>query len=190
VKRGGDGPGPGASGASGETGRRLWLIAITLGLTACATSVPDEGPPWTEGRMALRIAASADQAAQSVSAGFALRGSGERGELKLSTPLGTLMAHASWSPGMVQLRTPEGEQRFADLDALSRRALGEPLPLAALPDWVAGRPWPAAPSTAIEGGFEQMGWQVQTAQRSAGIVEARRAAAPAVWLRLRIEDPA
>ncbi len=140
--------------------------------------------------MALRIAASADRSAQSLTAGFALRGSGERGELQLSSPLGTLMAHASWSPGMVQLRTPEGEQRFADLDALSRRALGEPLPLAALPDWVAGRPWPAAPSTAIEGGFEQLGWQVQTAQRSAGIVEARRAAAPAVWLRLRIEDPA
>ena len=46
------------------------------------------------------------------------------------------------------------------LEDLSREALGEALPLAAWPDWLAGRPWGGAPHRATEGGFEQLGWQV------------------------------
>jgi outer membrane lipoprotein LolB len=63
------------------------------------------------------------------------------------------------------------------------------VPLAALPSWLAGQPWPAAPHEPREGGFEQLGWQVNTAQRAAGQIDARRAAPPAVLLRVRL-DPA
>ena len=67
-------------------------------------------------------------------------------------------------------------------------ALGESLPLAALPDWLAGRPWPGAPHTPGEAGFVQLGWQVSLARRSEGWIEARRAAPPAVLVRVKLDD--
>lgn len=123
-----------------------------------------------------------------MSAAFELRGNGERGELRLNSPLGTRVASARWSPGVAVLTTQDGEQGFADLEELSRRALGENLPLAALPDWLAGRPWAGAPHTVAAAGFEQLGWQVDLARRGEGWVQARRAAPPAVLVRVRIED--
>jgi outer membrane lipoprotein LolB len=85
------------------------------------------------------------------------------------------------------LGSPEGEQSFANLDDLSRRALGENLPLAALPDWLAGRPWPGAPHESRDAGFDQLGWQVQLARYSEGWVEARRTAPPEVLVRARLD---
>jgi outer membrane lipoprotein LolB len=40
------------------------------------------------------------------------------------------------------LATPRGESTFTDLDALTRQALGESVPVSALFDWLQGRPWP------------------------------------------------
>lgn len=141
---------------------------------------------WTSGRLSVRIATSP---VQSVSAAFELRGDDHSGELRLNSPLGTRLATARWSPGSAVLADSQGEQRYADLDELSRRALGEALPLAALPDWLAGRPWPQAPHKLSQTGFEQLGWQVLLARRAEGFIEASRAAAPAVTLRVKLDDP-
>ena len=100
--------------------------------------------PVVSGRLGVRIDAIGSQAAQSVNAGFELQGDGTSGELRLNSPLGTRIASARWSPGSAVLTDSDGEQRFVTLDELSRKALGETLPLAALPDWLAGRPWPGA----------------------------------------------
>ena len=99
-----------------------------------------------------------------------MRGDGRSGELRLNSPLGTRVAQARWAPGVAVLDTPEGERSFGTLDELSRQALGEALPLAALPDWMRGRPWPAAPHRVQDGGFEQLGWSVDSwhAGRTAG----------------------
>ncbi len=170
---------------------RAWPLAALLLLAACAT--PPRAPgeaPWTTGRMSLRIDASAAQPAQSVSAAFELQGNGDGGELRLNSPLGTRMATARWAPGLALLLTSDGEQRFASLDELARQALGEALPLAALPDWLAGRPWPGAPQQATESGFDQLGWQVLLTRRAEGWIEARRSAPPAVLVRVRLDDPA
>ncbi len=140
--------------------------------------------------MSLRIDASAAQPAQSVSAGFELQGDGEGGELRLNSPLGTRMATARWAHGLALLLTSEGERRFASLDDLARQALGEALPLAALPDWLAGRPWPGAPQQATPEGFEQLGWQVLLTRRGEGWIEARRSTPPAVLVRVKLDDPA
>ena len=145
---------------------------------------------WTQGRLLLRVDATADQAAQSVTAAFELQGDGNSGELRLLTPLGTQLASALWSPRQVLLTTPAGEQTFVSLDALSQQAFGQSLPLAALPDWLAGRPWQGAASQTQPQGFEQLGWQVNTANREQGLVEARRPSAPALLLRVRLESPA
>jgi outer membrane lipoprotein LolB len=136
------------------------------------------------------VDAAPERPAQSLSGGFELRGDGREGELKLLTPLGTQLVSARWGPGLALLVTGEGERRFDSLDTLSREALGEPLPLAALPDWLAGRPWPDAPHTPREGGFEQLGWTVTTSALADGQLLARRSAEPAVTLRVRLDNPA
>ena len=163
------------------------LLALSL-LAACATRAPD--PTVTTGRLALRVDASAERPAQNVSAGFELAGDGRQGELKLLSPLGTQLASARWAPGLALLITGDGERRFDTLDRLSREALGEALLLAAWPDWLAGRPWPAAPHTPNAEGFEQQGWQVQLTRQAEGFIEARRSAPPAVQLRIKLDPPA
>ena len=97
------------------------------------------------------------------------------------------MVAATWVPGLATLRTPEGERRFGSLDELSRQALGEPLPLSALSDWLAGRPWPSAVHTLKSDGFEQLGWLVITQRFSEGWISAQRATPPAVTLRVKID---
>ncbi len=169
----------------------LAVAAITSGLTACVSAPTttgfDNNTPWLQGRLLVRVDASAEQLARSASASFELRGSGKQGQLRLLSPLGTGLATAQWAPGQASLTTPSGTTTFATLDELSQQALGEPLPLAALPDWLAGKPWPQAPHQAQDGGFEQLGWQVQTSRRTEGVIEAKRIAPPTVWLRVKLD---
>lgn len=170
-------------------GRALALIGLAAMLGACATPPVAGLGAVTSGRLVLRVAADAGRDAQNLSAAFELQGQASQGELRLMSPLGTQLAAARWAPGDVSLRTSEGTQRFATLDELARQALGEALPLAALPDWLAGRPWPGAPHRLQAQGFEQAGWQVLLAGQGEGLIEALRSAAPEVLLRVRL-DPA
>lgn len=173
----------------GQCRAALPLVLAALLLSACATPPPASGD-WTSGRLLLRVAASAERASQGLSAAFELRGSGRQGELRLLSPLGTRMAEARWAPGLAVLNSPQGEMQFDNLDELSERALGEALPLAALPDWLAGRPWADAPSRVVPGGFTQLGWQIDLARQTEGWIEARRTAPPAVQLRVKLEPAA
>jgi outer membrane lipoprotein LolB len=173
--------------------RSAWLLA-TLALAGCAAVPP--APPGTQtlsGRLALQVDALPDRPAQSISASFDLRGSTEQGELRLSTPLGTTLAAAFWGPGEARLVTPQGEQRYDDLDALSRDAFGESLPLRALPDWLQGRPWPGAtePAQPLQPGpgFVQLGWTIDLARFDAGQVLAWRTGPPGVRLRAQMDAP-
>ena len=170
--------------------RRGWaLLALAL-LSACAAPVRQPGEaPWTTGRLSVRIDATAQQTAQSMSAAFELRGNSDSGELRLNSPLGSRVAGARWAPGLAVMSNGDADQRYDNLDELSRRAFGEPLPLAALPDWLAGKPWPGAPHEKSDSGFDQLGWQVSLARRSEGWIEARRSAAPVVLVRVKLDDP-
>lgn len=163
----------------------LALAGLAL-LAACATKPPADA---VSGRLALKVDAGADTPARSLSSAFELRGDGERGELTLSSPLGTVVARARWAPGEATLATNEGERRFDDLDALARGALGEALPLRALPSWLRGRPWRGAASRDTAEGFEQLGWQVALTRYAEGQLDITRAAPPAVSLRARLETP-
>jgi outer membrane lipoprotein LolB len=171
------------------------LAATLLLASGCASLRPaSKDPAWTTGRLSVRIEASPERIAQSITAAFELRGEAqsESGELRLNSPLGNRLATALWAPGVARLITPEGEQRFANLDDLSRQALGENLPLVALPSWIAGRPWPGAAHQVNGDGFDQLGWQINTRQQGDGRIEARRAAsaaAPAVWVRALLDSP-
>ena len=166
---------------------RLAAFLAALCLASCATRPPEGLRGWTSGRMSLQVEPGPDRGAQSVSAAFELQGDGERGELRLLSPLGTQLASARWAPGLAALTTASGSAEFSSLDGLARQALGESLPLAALPDWLAGRPWPGAPHLLQVAGFEQLGWQVGLGRLSEGCVLARRDQAPAVTLRVRLD---
>jgi outer membrane lipoprotein LolB len=174
--------------------RLIWLTVATLAalteLAGCATVSTAAGEaPWTSGRLSVRVAASPERSAQSVSANFELRAEGNGGELRLNSPLGTRMATALWATGLARLITPEGETSFNSLEELSRQSIGESLPLAALHDWLAGRPWPGAPHRANETGFEQLDWQINLVRQNEGWIEARRASPPEVLVRVRLDNP-
>ena len=141
----------------------------------------------------MHVDASPPVEARSVTATFDLQGSPERGRLDMSTPMGTVLARARWSPGHVALETSQGETRFASLDDLTRDVLGESLPVAALFDWLRGRPWNGAPSSGLAQpgapGFEQLGWAVDLARFDEGLIAARRAQPPAVTVRAKVDKP-
>lgn len=161
-----------------------------LWLAAACTTAPREVGPVAAGRLSVRIEATAAQPMQSLAAAFELRGNGTQGELRLFSPLGLQIAQARWAPGQATLTTADGERAFADLDTLAAGALGEPVPLAALPDWLRGRADPAWPSATVDGGFEQLGWNIDLRGQAEGRIVARRAAPPAVTLRVQLDGPA
>ncbi len=171
------------------TALRWALAGLALLLAGCA-SPPRAGgePAWTSGRLSLRVQPHADQPERSVSATFELRGDSRQGELNIHSPLGTRLLAASWAPQQARLSTNQGTQAYADLDELSRHALGEALPLAALPDWLAGRPWPQAAHEISAAGFMQLGWWVDLGRRSEGWISARREAAPVIVLRVKLDE--
>jgi outer membrane lipoprotein LolB len=165
------------------------LAAVLLLLAACAAPLtPGEAPPLS-GRLAVSVAAHGAAPARSASTQFELHGNAERGRLVLTSPLGTTIARASWQPGAAEVDTGNGRvERHASLDAMAQALLGEPLPLAALVDWLHGRRFAGAPDTAWERGFEQLGWRVDTSRYAEGFVQADRPApAPAVSVRARLD---
>lgn len=164
-----------------------WVGALLL-IAGCATQ-PPRPPPDLAGRLVVRVDAQPGAPARSMSTQFELRGDAHLGELLLTTPLGSTAAQAHWRAGSAELVTSEGTRSFTDLDALAQDLLGEPLPLAALIDWLRGRPWLGAPSLPVEAGFEQLGWRIDLARFADGWVLARRERAPAVAVRARLERP-
>ena len=168
--------------------RRAALAALPWVVIGCASLRP--APAELSGRLALRVEASAGQPSRSFSADFDLRGDAERGTLRLTGALGATLAEVRWQPGRAELADAQGTRAFDTLDAMAQALFGEPLPLGALTDWLRGRPWAGAASTAAARGFEQLGWRVDLASFAEGVVAATRERAPAVSLRARVERPA
>ena len=172
------------------------MLCAALLLSACTVAPKggeSRGSDTLSGRFSVRVDGTDGVAARSITAAFELLGSANSGQLNLSTPLGSVLAQARWAPGQVVLVTPKGETNYPDLDALTREILGEGLPVAALFDWLRGRPWPgtvSTPTSAIgETGFEQLGWVVDLTRIDDSWVVARRERAPVVTLRAKLDRP-
>jgi outer membrane lipoprotein LolB len=170
--------------------RAVLAAAAALLASGCATVGPPSLAPDLSGRLSVRIDASAESQARSFAADFDLRGDAERGELRLTGPLGAVLAEVRWRPGAAEMTDAQGRRDYPTLDALARDLLGEPLPLAALTAWLRGRPWPGAPHVVRDDGFEQLGWRIGLSQFGQGLVLAQRDGAPPVQVRARLESPA
>lgn len=179
------------------TGLALLLSALTL--LGCASLEPQTPPTGVTGdlrltgRLSVQATGSSGRAAGG-NASFELSGNPNAGQLELSTPLGNLMARARWRAESVLLQTPNSERSFESMDELTRELLGEAIPVAALFDWLQGRPWPQAPSrplasstgSSAHAGFEQLSWRVDLTQREQGLIVATRLSDPPVILRARL----
>ena len=189
-----------AAGRAGAPARRggalhravAWAASLVLA-AGCTTLSPLPTTAAGEtlaGRLALRVDAGAGTPARSFTAAFDLRGDPRSGVLGLATPIGSILAQARWSPSSVTLATPQGTRDFADLDSLTREVLGESVPVEAWFDWLRGRPWSAAPSTALgDGKFAQLGWTVDLAGLANGKVFAvREQPPPRVAVRIQLDD--
>ncbi|NML13397.1 outer membrane lipoprotein LolB [Azohydromonas caseinilytica] len=171
--------------------RRRWLAAALLPaalLAGCAQAPRAVAPDVLAGRLAVQVEAFNDSPARSFSAAFELQGNAERGTLQLTSPLGTVLARAQWRPGQALLQTSQGDSRDASLDALSERMLGEPIPLAALIEWLHGRPWAAAPVQRLPDGFEQLGWRIDLSRFTDGVLVAQRPQLPVIGVRARLDQ--
>jgi len=116
-----------------------------LWLAGCATVAPPapDARHWS-GRLGLTVldAAGQAQAQSAVSASFQLDGSPSEGSLSLSTPIGSTLAVLKWQPGHARLEANGTVEEYGSLDALAAAATGTPIPVAALFDWLDGRPTP------------------------------------------------
>jgi outer membrane lipoprotein LolB len=147
---------------------RLWWAAALSAVLLSGCAVPPRTPAATgaqawAGRLALTVEG---QASQSFSASFELTGAPDAGELSLFNPLGATVAVLSWSPGSATLRANGNRREFPSLETLAQEATGAPLPVAALFDWLAGKPTPVS------------GWQPDVSQVAEGRLRARRTDPP------------
>lgn len=157
--------------------RWLGVLLMALLLSACAdpprtSALPQVAGPWS-GRLALVVEGDA---AQSFSAVFLLEGSPERGDLTLSTPLGTALAALHWAPGRAELQSGSGKRTADSLDTLLHDAMGSAIPVHALFAWLQGD------AAAAEG------WQVDLSHLEAGrLVAVRSQPRPRATLRIALD---
>ena len=167
---------------------RVAAALLALALAGCAqlprTALPADAASRLSGRISVTVAGDVHHRGTGGAASFELFGGPQAGQLELTTPLGSLVARATWAPGLVTLQTPQEERRFETLDELTRELLGEAVPVAALFDWLQARPWPAAPHTRTATGFEQLGWRIEPKLPA---LVATRLAEPVVTLRARLD---
>lgn len=150
----------------------LFLIAGCAQQPLAKAPASQEAAAW-RGRLALRID---DPEHPSFYASFELTGHARAGELLLSSPLGNIVASLRWTPQAAFLRSNGETRQFDSLDALAAEAIGTPIPIATLFQWLDGRE-AVAP-----------GWQADLSQLPQGRLLARRTyPAPVAELRLILE---
>ena len=171
----------------------LTAMALT-GWGGCATAPrPTAGlsSPTLQGKLALKVGASAQVPERQFSALFVLSGDEQRGKLELHSPLGLTLAMAQWQPGLVELQTPQETVVLSDLGSLAERTLGTRVPLEAVFEWLRGRAWAQSPHRITQGSpthpltFEQLGWKIDLRGFAEGSLIAQRLEEPTITLQAR-----
>ena len=157
--------------------QRVWVLAMACALltAGCATprmSPVDANAYWT-GRMAIQVLKDPPE---SLSAGFELQGSAQAGEMVLLSPIGTTLARLEWTTQGARLAQGQQQVNTPSLQKLATRLTGTELPIAALFEWLAGRP------------AEAPGWQVDLSAHAQGRISAeRREPSPGAVLRIALD---
>lgn len=165
------------------------MLGVAWVLGGCASlPAPDAALGLAaSGRLAVRV--DAPEGVRASTAQFELLGRPQQGELRLASPLGTVLAVARWQPGLAWVLA-QGERRdYASLDDLTRDLLGEAVPVEALFDWLQARPWPGAVSKSRSDGpgFVQLGWTVGLEGAADGLIVARRSTPLPVTVRAKVD---
>ncbi|MDM0113893.1 lipoprotein insertase outer membrane protein LolB [Variovorax sp. J22R133] len=125
--------------------------------------------------MSLRIDSAPPQ---SFSALFDLRGNAQAGELTLTSPIGSTLGLARWSPGEAVLQNGSDSRRFDSVEAMIEAATGAAIPMDALFGWLDGQDKPVA------------GWKANLSQVASGSIQATRSTPqPTAELRILFEQP-
>ena len=157
--------------------RRALALALSCALLAagCATPrmTPVDANAYWSGRMAIQVLKDPPE---SLSAGFELQGSALTGEMVLLSPIGTTLARLEWTPQGARLAQGQQQLESTSLQRLGARLTGTELPIAALFEWLAGRP------------AEAPGWQVDLSAHAQGRISAeRREPSPGAVLRIALD---
>ncbi len=115
-------------------------------LSACATSgAPPSAQPVAPYRDSVELAGrlsvnyQRDGKPESLSGKFVWQQRGERVDVSLASPLGQTIAAIHVEPGLATLtQAGQAPRVAADIDSLSAQALGWPLPVSGLRDWLQG----------------------------------------------------
>lgn len=178
--------------------RRGWLALLpALVLAGCASAptrppIDDPAARHYSGRLAVRVAGDDSR---SFSAGFELHGTPEQGRIALNSPLGLRLGEAAWRADRATLHGPDGTREFDSLESLSEELFGDSIPIEALFDWLAGRPYPEVASRPFDGtaeqGFRQLGWDVRTTRLPTDglLIAERRTPEPVVTVRIKLDTP-
>jgi outer membrane lipoprotein LolB len=162
--------------------RQICLASAGAGLlvlAGCSTAARQleaaPGQSYWSGRMSVQVQQSTPQ---NTSGSFELSGNRDAGELVLLNPLGNIVARVQWSPGQASAQQGTQTRQASSLDELTQDLLGTSLPIAALFDWLQGKPTVAA------------GWQADLDARSEGRILARRTdPLPEASLRIVLDAP-
>jgi|SRR5687768_13232636 outer membrane lipoprotein LolB len=146
---------------------RLVVLVAAGCLSACAVFEPappaaSDAPFDVLGRVAVNFDGRA------FSSNVRWQHAGGREEVWLMTPLGQTLAHiVSDSAGALLTASDQKQYRAANVESLTRQALGWELPLSRLTWWVRGEPVSGAPPVAAERDdrgrltlLDQDGWRI------------------------------
>jgi outer membrane lipoprotein LolB len=155
--------------------RRLALVAASLALAGCAALMPSDRPAERAGAFDLvgRVAVAFD--GRNFSSGLRWQHAPDRDEVWLNTPTGQAVAHIlADDEGATLTGADRQTHRAADVEALTRQALGWELPLTRLAWWVRGEAVPGSPlaeTVRDQQGrlvrFVQDGWNITLAHAGA-----------------------
>ena len=155
-------------------GRRALLASCGLVLAGCVSAPRERPTAFWSGRLGLLLQSNPPQSLQ---AAFELQGNARQGELTLLGPVGTVLAHLSWTPWQATLERGQDRWTHDNVERLTEQLVQTPLPIQALFDWIEGH------------AITHAGWEPDLSALAQGRIAARRTSPePQAMLRIVLDQ--